>query len=313
MKDSDKILGQRSCVAQGIPEATCAGSRLTIRIEVNCDPPADLSGQQLRLEVGGGEPDAEALLQDSAEGSAYEAEISLTAPPSEGEHELILYMPEFDNGRTRCPELRHSFVITVVAHEIMPVIWGIPPAITTGEDFLARIGARCGAECATNGWIVRVRDHNGQLLAECETGNTVWKDTEGLYYAELSLTAPEAEGLFEWEACVEAKGCALPHKTGHRRFGLRTTARPDAILRVVAIDHEAGTALEGIKVVVHPFSALTDLEGVAEISLPGGQYRVFVSGKGYSTYYADCTIEGSETLRVELERAVVITEADVWA
>ncbi len=315
MKDSDTILGQRTCAVLDLPEETDAGAAFSLRFEVNYDPPVEKSGQKLEIVSSTGDIVAASTLDPAAEsnGNSWTADVSLVAPGVAGRHEFVVRMCSHDSGGVAYPEVVQGFTVAVVAHQISPVVWGVPSAISRGTAFPAKIGARCTSDCATSGWKVQVRDHNGEVVAETETGTALWQGTSGLYYAEIDLDAPDEVGLFEWNASVEASGSDLPHMAGVRKFGVRITPPADSTLHVEAVDRESGAPIEGLKVVAHPFNALTGSDGTAVINLPSDTYRVMVSGKGYVPRSVEGKVEGNENLRVELEQDIGPTDADYWA
>ena len=75
---------------------------------------------------------------------------------------------------------------------------------------------------------------------------------------------------------------------------------------------ESQKPVEGAKVVVHPYEAFTDKCGVAEVRLPRGGYRLFVSGRKYFPFRSDGEMSKDVTIRAELTLDLEISDADVW-
>ena len=91
-------------------------------------------------------------------------------------------------------------------HATRVVVWDTPPAIERGQRFAVRLGVACSARRPPAGWAVEVRDHDGELRATSALGDEPWPGTDALYHAEVTLTAPEAEGRYTWEATARTDG-----------------------------------------------------------------------------------------------------------
>ncbi len=314
MKDMDALEGSRTCAVHGLPDEIDAGAEATMTVAVTSDPKADLTGHAVTVVDAAGETVARAALAPAGEdGETFTTgEIRLRAPRTPGQHRYAIRLDAVAEGDDACPAAEAAVTMTVVAHRVAPVVWDVPEGVTPGARFTVRVGARCSAACPSAGWAITVRDATGTTLARAETGGATWPGTEGLHYAEIALAAPEEIGLFTWEAVVAAPGDGLPHEAGTRRFGVRTTPPADATLRVAAIDAESGAPVEGVKVVVHPFSARTGSDGTACIALPSGRHRIFVSGRHYIPWRAEREVTGQDTLRVELEVDTGLTDAMKW-
>ena len=208
-------------------------------------------------------------------------------------------------------------------HETRVVVWDTPAAIERGKRFAVRLGAACSG-CRPDGWRVEVRDHEGERRATATLGEEPWPGTDGLYHAEVDLVAPDAEGLYTWEAAAVTGGAAatgpavtggpaVAHTGGSARFGVRVVSAPACVLTVVALDAESRTPVEGARVVAHPYRAVTDERGVAELRVPAGEYRLFVSGKGCIPFRFDGEVKADTTIRAELAQDRELSDADIWS
>ena len=245
------------------------------------------------------------------------------------------------------------------------VVWDVPAAIERGRRFNVRIGIACSSARRPDGWRVEVRDHEGGSRATATVGEEPWPGTDALYHAEVALVAPEAEGLYDWEAAAvtraasatgvrsaaggaaepgvgrrpaaepggvaetvgaaepgdvaETDGAAEPGgvadaQTGGRaRFGVRVVSAPECRVTVVALDAESRAPVEGARVVAHPYRAVTDERGMAELHVPAGEYRLFVSGRGCIPFRFDGAVTADTTIRAELEQDRELSDADIWS
>ena len=272
--------------------------------------------------------------------------------------------PTLDDGESRAPAGER--------HVTRVVVWDTPAAVECGQCFAVRVGVACASRCTLAGRQVEVRDHAGERRATAALDEQRWPGTDALYHAELTLVAPDAEGLYTWEAAIASPGAApvgaaapvgvaapggatapgdaaatgdaaaprdgaatddataphdvaatcdvaakdqaaTPHARGSARFGVRVVSRPEHVLTVVATDAESGSPLEGARVVAHPYRALTDERGVAEMRVPSGEYRLFVSGKGCVPFRFDGEVTTDTTIRAVLAQDRELSDADIWS
>lgn len=204
----------------------------------------------------------------------------------------------------------------VEPHATRVVVWDTPPAIERGQRFAVRLGVACSARCPPAGWTVEVRDHDGKLLTTSALGDEPWPGTDALYHAEVALTAPDAEGLYTWEAAARtdgADGADVADAGGSARFRVRVVSPPACLLTVVALDAESGSPVAGARVTAHPYRAVTDARGVVEIRVPAGEYRLFVSGRRYRPFRFEGDVQADTTIRAELAHEVELSDADIWS
>jgi hypothetical protein len=202
---------------------------------------------------------------------------------------------------------------TVTPHRTPVVVWDAPSAIECRETFSMKLGVKCSSECRPDGWALEVRDHDGKDLARATLSAEPWPGTTAVYYAEIDLTAPDTEGLYTWEATAPAAGLDTPHAECIVGFGVRVVATPECLLTVVAVDRESQDPVKGATVAVHPYRAFTDERGVAEVEVPKGEYRLFVSGKKYFPFRSDRDVSTDMTILAELAADPRLSDADIWS
>ncbi len=198
-------------------------------------------------------------------------------------------------------------------HATRVIVWDAPPTVERGKRFGIKLGVTCPSQCEPKGWAVDVRDHEGTRQVTATLSDAPWPGTATLYYAEVDLTAPDAEGLFSWEATAPGSGAEVPHAAGTARFGVRVVPPPECLVTVVAVDAERHTPVSGAKVVMHPYRAVTDERGVAEVRVPKGAYRLFVSGPNHVPFRQDGEMTTDVTIRAELALDVGLSDADIWS
>ena len=198
-------------------------------------------------------------------------------------------------------------------HNTIVVVWDAPTAIECGSEFQVVVGVKCVSQCEVDGWQLTVRDHDGNELAVAKPGDEPWPGTEALYFARVALRAPATEGSYTWAADVRAVDGNTPHAESSASFSGRAVPAPECSLRIVAIDARDGTPVAGAKVVVHPYRTFTDEKGVAEIRIPKGAYRLFVSGRDYFPFRSDGEVRADLVINTKLDADLGPSDAEVWS
>jgi hypothetical protein len=202
------------------------------------------------------------------------------------------------------------------AHATRIVVWDMPTAVECGALLRLKVGVKCVAECCAAGWRVGIRDAEGRGIATAAVGDSPWTGTSALYYAEIELRAPGTVGVHAWEAFLEPGPAASdrpPHIAASVAINVRAVPPPECLVKVVAFDATSGMPVRGARVVVHPYRAVTDAEGVAELRVPKGAYRLFVSGRHYFPFRSDGEIRADVTIRADLDVDRGPSDAELWS
>ena len=202
------------------------------------------------------------------------------------------------------------------SHATRIVVWDVPEAVECGAPLRFKVGVKCAAECPAAGWRVIIRDAAGGSVAAATIGDAIWPGTGALAYTELELQAPDAEGLHAFEASI-ATAADTEDRPAHTavspRFHVRAVPAPECLVKVVAIDVASRQPVPGARVVVHPYRAVTDAHGVAELRVAKRAYRLFVSGRGYFPFRADGAVSADVTIEAELAADRGPSDAELWS
>ena len=302
-----------ACSVEVSPSDVDAGADMTLKGKVSCSPAEDLQGKTLLIK------DQDGALAESIELTEFDGETNETsefvvkAPVRPGAYTWLAVCPAHAKAGISHEETSAPFSFTVKPHSTRVVVWDAPSAIECGEKFSVKLGVKCSSECRPDGWAVEVRDHDGKKQATATLSDDPWPGTAALYYTEVDLSAPDTGGLYAWEAKAPAASLDIPHAECIASFGVRVVPTPECLLTVVAIDVESQTPVKGAKVVVHPYKAFTDERGVAEVRVPKGEYRLFVSGRNYFPFRSDGEVKTDVTIRAELALNLGLSDADVWS
>ena len=294
------------------PGEVDAGAEMTLKAKASCSPAADLRGQALQIMDQDGALVERAELTEFDGESNETSEFAVKVPVEPGAYTWLAVCPALATAGPSSEETSASFSFTVKPHSTRVVVWDVPSTIESGETFSVKLGVNCSSECRPDGWTVEVRDQDGEGRATVTFGGEPWPGTSALYYAEVELSAPDTDGLHTWEARALADDLHLPHAEAVASFGVRVVPAPECLLMVVAVDMESQTPVQGAKVVVHPYKTFTDERGVAEVRVPKGEYRLFVSGKKYFPFRSDGEIETDVTIKAELAVDRELSDADIW-
>jgi hypothetical protein len=296
----DKKRGQVECVVRVSPEVVDAGAEATLQAEVSCVPACDLRGHCISIQDQTG-ADIGTVELSTFDGRANESGgFIVKAPIQAGTYAWSAMCPPLVKEGIAYVEVSTPIHFTVKPHTTSVVVWDIPSAVVIGERFRTKIGFKCSSECQLTNRAFGIYDHNGTRIADGSLSGDRWPGT-GLYSAEVELQAPPEEGLYTWSASCPGSDAEIPHGEGSIGFGVRVVGRPAYLVMVEAIDKVTGTPLSGARVVMHPYRAITDERGRAELRVAQGLYKLFVTQSRYLTFDLSVDVTADVTARAELE------------
>jgi hypothetical protein len=164
-----------------------------------------------------------------------------------------------------------------------------------------KVGFKCSGECNLTNGAFGIYDNQGAQVATGTLPGKRWPGTTGLYVAEVELEAPAAEGLYTWSVNGPGSDVGLPHAESSFSFGVRVVGHPEYRVTVEVINKASQTPLQDARVVMHPYQALTDQRGVAEVWVAKGVYTLFVSQTRYLTVALPVEVKADMTARAELD------------
>jgi hypothetical protein len=292
--------GPCTCAVEVVPGEVDAGAELTVRVRVSCSHGCDLTGHGVSIRDEGGTALAGGELSE-LDGDAYvTGAIVVPAPLKTGEHAYRAVLAARKTDGVLHEETASAFSFVTVAHAASLNVWGMPSAIAAGERFRLKVGIKCSAGCKLAGRALSIHDDEGVQVAAGRLRADVWSGTSALYYAELEVQAPPEAGDYTWQVQAPGSDTGVPHADGVLTFALKVVSRPDHEVTVEAFDSEKHTPIEGVHVLLHPYRAFTDANGVAKVKVAKGRYTLFVSGFNYIAHEAIIDVAGDVTARAEL-------------
>ena len=206
------------------------------------------------------------------------------------------------SGRTeRSPGEGDAGGDTMQPHAAQLTVWDVPSAAVAGERFRVSVGVRCSAGCGLGGHELGLFDQDGSQVGTVTLGHEVWPGTEALYYSEVEAKAPLAPGSHRWEIRTGDWVSEVPHAAGSFPLMLRVVPSPDCEVTVRAVDRENQTPIAGARVVMHPYRAVTDDNGIARVRAARGEYDILVSASRYLAACASVEVTADLTTSAELE------------
>ena len=195
-----------------------------------------------------------------------------------------------------------SAIPNPVEHTVNVVAWDIPTAIVVREKFRIKVGIKCAHECDLANTDFGVYDHEGTQVAAGTFPVERWPGTTALHVAEVELEAPSAEGLYTWSVQSPSRTDGeVTHAEESVSFGVRVVANPEYLVTVETVDGIDRTPVSGARVVMHPYKAVTDERGIAEVRVAKGGYKLFVSQTNYLTLGLPVEVTQDMKARVELD------------
>jgi len=282
------------------PEVVDAGAGMTLLGEVSCTPACDLRGHKLLIKDETGAEMSPIELTDF-DGEINETrELKVKAPVRPGRYTWLAVCPAIVKEGISYAEASAPIPFIVKPHTTSVVVWDIPSAVMAGKRFHIKVGIKCSSECDLKSRNFGIYNHQGAQVATVSLSGDRWPGT-GLHFAELELQAPAAEDLYTWSVRCAGSAPGIPHDEGSVSFGIRVVGNPECLVTVETIDRETQMPLSGARVVMHPYRAITDDRGVAEVRVAKGEYKLFVSQTRYLTFALPVQVTANMTARAELD------------
>lgn len=302
----EAMRGHMTCAIDVHPDVVDAGGEITLRGTVSCSPACDLRGHPLFIKDHAG-ADAGSVELTEFDGRAHAAgELAVKAPVEPGEYTWVAVCPTVVKDGVSYVEATTPISFTVTPHTTSVVAWDIPSVIVVSETFRMKVGIKCSSECRCANNRFGVYDHKGTQVAAGRLPGDRWPGTTGLYVAEVELEAPGEEGLYTWSVRGPEGDVGIPHAEGSASFGVRVVSHPEHLVTVEAVDKDGQTPLAGARVVMHPYQAVTDERGIAEVRVAKGTYKLFVSQTRYLTFGLPVEVDADMMARAELSLEPVL-------
>ena len=191
--------------------------------------------------------------------------------------------------------------VAAADHEISLAIWDLTSPVVAGGRATLKVGIACPSGCDLTGTSIDVYDEKATSIGSGSTGPTVWPATNGLYWVELDVPAPDAEG--DQSFTIRATALQPPHAQATTIVRFVASAQPEHHVTVEVIDKESGVPVAGVELRLGMFRATTSDTGVAHVDVPGGTYEVAAWKLGYDLVSNTIHITSDTTIRLDVTPA----------
>ncbi|MPZ36916.1 MAG: hypothetical protein GEU95_02445 [Rhizobiales bacterium] len=296
MKHDDCI-----CTVEISSDEADAGADVTLKVQVKPPRKGGLRGPRVSIRDHEGAELAQAELTKADSGAYASNDIVLSAPRIVGEHVYRAVVIAADKDGAMHEQASTDVRVVVKPHAAELTGWDVPSAIVAGARFKFMVGVKCSAGCCLGGRGLSIFDQKGSQVGAANLGRDVWPGTDALYVAEIEGEAPPAAGAYQWEVKTADWDLELPHAAGSLAVPLRVVSPPDCEITVEAFDREKQTPIKDARVVVHPYRAMTDENGVARVEVTKGQYDILVSASKYVPVSTTVEVTADMITRAELD------------
>jgi hypothetical protein len=194
-------------------------------------------------------------------------------------------------------------------HEASLAVWDVPSRAVMGRRFKVKVGAKCSAaECQLAGREIEVCGETGATVAREKLGDTPWLGTGALYWAEVDLAAPAAEGVYSWTATFASE----PHRTVSSSFSFLTVKPPEHTVTIKVIDRDTDAPVANVAVRLGVYRASTDECGLARMETANGTYDLTMHKVDYETCPRSVEVTGDVNVQVEVWFAPKPAQDPYW-
>ena len=295
-----EVRGQTACAVDISPNVVDAGAEITLQAKVSCSPACNLRGHPVLIKDHAGAEAGSVELTEFDGTTNRTPEFVIKAPDEPGEHAWVAACPAFVKEGISYTEASAPISFTVKPHTTNVVVWDIPSAVVVGERFRIKVGIKCSHDCHFTNRVFGIYDHEGTQVGTGTLSGDLWPGTT-LHVTEVDLRAPAGEGLYTWSVKVAASDVGITHTESSNSFGVRVVSHAEYLVTVQAVDKDSQAPLMGARVAMHPYKAVTDERGVAEVRVAKGTYKLFVSQTRYFTFGLPVEVTADMTARAELD------------
>jgi hypothetical protein len=193
------------------------------------------------------------------------------------------------------------------AHQPSLAVWDVTSPVVARRAATLKVGLACPSGCDLTGTHIDVRNEIGTRVGGGRLGSTPWPATIALYWTEIEVAAPEAEGEHVWG--VEAAGQA--HDPARSMVRFIAVRPPEHRVTLKAIEKGTAVPLAGVELRVGVFRVATNEAGIAQIDVPRGTYEVFAWKIGYDLLSRTAHVAADATIDLEVP-VTVEPEQPYW-
>lgn len=185
-------------------------------------------------------------------------------------------------------------------HTTSLAVWDLASPVVAGRRATLKVGVACPSGCNLTGTRIDVFDETGMRVGSGSLGSEPWPATSALYWVELDVPAPDAEGDHGWSLTTTSE---LPHVHAASTLRIVAVRPPEHRVTLEVIEKGSGAPLTRVELRVGRFRAATNEAGIAHVEVPGGAYEVCAWKIGYDVLSSRVHVSGDTTIHLEVEAA----------
>lgn len=308
-----KVHGTSASIVKTALTELDTGTDIVLKVQLSCDDFCDLRGKIVKIMAqDAAVKEIELTKFNGAENETDEFVVKTSIEP--GEYTWTAVFPEQVKegilGNILHKESSVSFSFIFKPHAISVAVWDIPSPIAVDNDFKIKVGIKCSANCVLAGRKIDVLGHKGIKVSEGILGDVPWTGSTALWWAEVQLKSPDTTGYYTWDVKFPKPDLESAHEEASYTFGFRTVMPPEHLVTVEVIDKDTKAPIKGAHVILHPYRADTDEDGVAKVEVPKGEYQLYVSKVDYETFRTKINVTSDIAIKAELLVPPVLVEDD---
>jgi len=283
-----------------------AGTDIALKVKVSCSLACDLRGKTINIIAQDAVVAEEIELTTFDETGNETGEFVMRAPIEPGEYTWTAVFPAQETEGVLHEESSAPFSFAVKPHTTSIAVSGVPSPIALGDEFRIKVEVKCAAGCKLAGQEIEIYDHQGAKVATGTLGDVPSPDATALSCAEVTLEAPSQEGRYRWTARFPKPDLELAHEEAFCTFAFGTAKQPEHVVTIEVMDKDTKTPIKNAQVLLRPrlyrgsaYKSRTDEGGVARVSVPTGNYQLYVSWDGKDTLLSSVEVTGDVTLKAE--------------
>jgi hypothetical protein len=176
--------------------------------------------------------------------------------------------------------------------------WDLTSPVVAGRPATLKVGVACSSGCDLTGTRIDVYNETGTRVGTGSLGSQPWPATAALYWVELDVAAPDAEGDHAWTLQAITPEPLHVHAASTVRFV--AVRPPEHRVTLEVMEKGSGAPLAGVELRVGRFRAATSDAGIAQIELPGGSYEVCAWKIGYDLLSSTVDVNADTTIHLEV-------------
>jgi hypothetical protein len=288
-----------------------AAAEASVTVRASCSAGCDLGTRKIRI-VGADGVVGEVELGPARDGVSKTTGLRFPVPVAVGTYDWrVIFIGDGQDSARHHAECSSPLNVSVKPHRTSLAVWDLSSPQVINQPSNLKVGVKCSAGCRLAGQEVEILSGAGTEMSRAKLGTVPWPGTEALHWAEVTLPAPEVEGIHDWAARFTPAELALPHLDASYDLRFVAARGPEHRVTVQVIAEGTDAAVPDVVVRAGPYRASTDEAGVAELAVAGGHYKLGAWKEGYENLRKPLEINGDVTIRLALATAVE-PEEEYW-